>query len=320
MADRLLSLAEVTKRNGTDNAVGLIEEVNTVAPELNALMGRPINGITYKVRKRSALPADSAGTGVAFRNTNEGSAVLSSTYEQGLGQCFFLDGQMQVDEAVISSGMAEGNSEADILTDEAVGVMQQKLIHVGDSFYRGETADAKGFVGLKSLYDTSNCEVDATGTPGSATSAWIVFNDIQGVHWIFGNGNGIEMGEWARQQVTDANGKKYFAKVNNVSGWLGLFFGHTRSLVRIKNLTTASGKGLTDALVAEALAKMPIYMRSQKSRLKLFVNSVASLQLQKSRSTVSTAKTDSGILQFAPEPTESQGVQIVLTDSIPNNE
>jgi len=312
MADKFLSLLEMTKRNGTDAAVGLVEEVNTVAPELDSLSGRPISGITYTVKKRSVLPA-----GPAFRNANEGSDVISSSYEQVLGQCFFMDGQLQVDEAVISAGMAEGNSEADILADEAIGVLQTKMINLGDQFYRGTTANAKGFVGLKSLYDTSNCEVDATGSSGSATSAWLVWNDIQGVHWVFGNGSGISLGPWQRQQVTDANGKKLFAKVNNISGWIGLAFHHTRSVVRIKNLTTA--KPLTDKLVAEALSKMPIFMRRSPG-LKLFVNSQASLQLQNSRSTVSSSKTDSGILQFAPQPTESNNVPIVLTDSIPNNE
>jgi len=316
MADRLLSLLDITKRNGTDAAVGLVEEVNTVAPELESLMGRGISGITYKVKKRTALPS-----GPAFRNANEGSDIISSQYDQTIGQCYFLDGQMRVDEAVVTAGMSEGNSIEDILSDEAIGVMRQKLIHVGDAFYRGTTADAKGFVGLKSLYDTNNCEVDATGTPGSATSVYLVWNDIQGVHWVFGNNNGLDMKEWRQQQVTDSNGKAFTAYVNNVSGWMGLFFGHTRSIVRIKNLTTATGKGLTDALVAEAVSKLPIFMRRSPG-LRLFMNSAAQLQLQKSRSTVNTSntKTDSGILQFAPPPTESQNIPIILTDSIPNNE
>ena len=314
MADKFLTLLDITKRNGGDAASGLIEEVNTVAPELNALLGIPQSGITYRVKKRTALPA-----GPAFRNANEGSDIISSTYDQTIGECFFLDGQMQIDEAVLTAGLSEGNSREDILADEAIGVMEQKLIHVGDSFYRGTTADSKGFVGLQALYDSTNCQVDAGGTPGTATSAWLVWNSPRGLHWRFGNQKGLEMGEWFKQKVKDPNGKSLMAWCNNVSGWLGLFFGHSRSVVRIKNLTTATGKGLTDALVAEALTKMPIFMR-QAPGLKLLINSVAQLQLQKSRSTVSTAKTDSGILQFAPQPTESNGVPIVLTDSILNNE
>lgn len=317
MADKFLTLLDMTKLSGNDQAVGIIDEVNIVAPELSTLYGRPINGLTYKASKRTSLPH--AG-GSAFRAVNEGADVGSSSYDQILAECFFLDGQLQVDEALVMQGMAEGREMPDILATEASAALQEKFIQVGDQFYRGTTPDAKGFTGIKNLYDSS-CEVDATGSSGSATSAYLVFNDIQGVHFIWGNNAGLDIGEWSKQQVTaPVGGKKQMAYVNNARGWIGLAFGHTKSVVRIKNLTTATGKGLTDALVADALAKMPIVMRNQRSKIKLMINSVASLTLQKSRSTVSSAKTDSGILQFAPEPKESNGCEIILTDSIPNNE
>ena len=40
MADKFLTLLDITKRNNADAAVGLIEEVNTVAPELMELKGQ----------------------------------------------------------------------------------------------------------------------------------------------------------------------------------------------------------------------------------------------------------------------------------------
>ncbi len=317
MADKFLTMLDMTKLSGNDQAVGIIDEVNTVAPELATFLGRPISGLTYTASKRVALPHSGDS---AFRKVNEGSDIGSSTYEQILAQCFFLDGQLQVDEALVMQGIAEGREMPDILATEAAATMQQKFIQVGDQFYRGKDADSTGFVGLKSLYDTTNCEVDATGTPGSASSAYLVFNDIQGVHFIFGANAGLDIGDWQRQQVTaPTGGKKQMAYVNNARGWLGLAFGHSRSVVRIKNLTTATGKGLTDALVAEALSKMPIFMR-QPGKLKLCINSTAQLQLQKSRSVVSGAKVDSNAGSFAPTPTESLNIPIVLTDSLPTNE
>jgi hypothetical protein len=315
MADKFLTLLDMTKRNCADAAVGLIEEVNTVAPELMELKGRPIDGNTYKVKKRIALPS-----GPVFRNANEGSDIISSSYAQEIGQCFFLDGQLRVDEAVITSGESEGNSMAEVLADEATGVIRQQMVKVGDCFYRGTTADAKGFVGLQSFYDTTNCEVSAGGTTsGARCSAWLVWNDPQGVYWVWGQQRGLQLGNWSRQQVNDSSGKSYFAWVNNLSGWIGLGLGHTKSVVRIKFIENTSGKYLTDALVAEAISKLPIFMRRSPG-LRLFMNSTAQLTLQKSRSTVNTAKTDSAILQFAPPPVESNGVQIILTDSLPQTE
>ncbi len=318
MADKFLTLLDMTKLSGNDQAVGIIEEVNTVAPELSAFMGRPISGLTYTASKRTALPHQG---GSAFRKVNEGADIGSSTYEQILAQCFFLDGQLQVDEALVMQAMAEGRELPDILATEASAALQEKFIQVGDQFYRGTAADTTGFAGLRSLYDPASCEVDATGANGNASSAYLVFNDIQGVHFIFGANAGLDIGDWQKQQVTAAaGGKRQMAYVNNARGWLGLAFGHSKSVVRIKNLTTASGKGLTDALVAEALSKMPIFMRNQKSKLKLCMNSVAQLQLQRSRSVAPGAKTDSNAGSFAATPTESLDIPIVLTDSIPNNE
>ena len=313
MADKFLTLLDITKRNNADAAVGLIEEVNTVAPELMELKGRPINGTTYTAKKRSALP-----TKPAFRNANEGSDVVSSTYDSSLSQCYFIDAPLVVDEAVVQAGQGEGNSQSQILADESTGVLAQKLISVGDQFYRGTNADAKGFPGMLSLYDSANCEVDATGS-GSTSSAYLIWNDLQGVHWIFGNNSGLNINQWSRQLVTDASGKKYFAWVNNVSGYVGLGFGHTRSIVRIKKIKNNSGNYLTDALVAEALTKMPIFIR-RSPNLRLLMNSTAELTLRKSRSTVVGSKTDSAILQFASTATESNGVPIILTDSLPQTE
>ncbi len=318
MADRLLTLLEISKRNGTDEAVGLIEETNTVAPEVEAITGRPINGISYLGKKRKSFPATPV-----FRNANEGVDISSSLYEQFINQCFFLDAQLQIDEAILRAGKGEGNSAASILMDEASGIVQQKMIALGAQFYTGTTsgvptADAKGFVGLQGLYDTTNCEVTASGSTNTC-SAYLVWNDLKGVHWIWGNNAGLELGEWRTQQVKDSNSKSFTAWVNNLSGYVGLAFGHSRSVVRIKAIKDSSNNYLTDARVAEALSKMPIFMRRSPG-LKLFANTTAVLTLQKSRSTTVGSKTDALPLQFAPQPTESNGIPIVLTDSLPQTE
>src|SRR6266576_2606424 len=225
MSDKFLTLLDITKLNGTDQAVGLVEEINTFSPEINEISGRPIPGTTYKTKVRTALPA-----APAFRRPNEGSDTAASSYSQKLSQCFFLDGVINVDES-IADAPEEGGREG-VLADESIGVMTQKMIGLGSQFYYGTDADAKGFSGLVASYDATNCLQKAGGTTASVqSSAWIVWNDLKGVHFIFGNNSGLQMGAWVRQQVTDANGKKYFAWVNNMSGWIGLSFNHTRSAI-----------------------------------------------------------------------------------------
>lgn len=316
MADKLLTLLDITKRNGTDQSVGLVEEITTVAPEIDVIMGRPIPGTTYKTRIRKALPA-----GPAFRQANAGTAIVSSAYDQKLSQCFIFDAQLQTDQAV-ADAPEEGGREM-LLADEAAGVVREKAIALGDQFYRGTTADAKGFQGLQAFYDSTNMEVDATGTTSSVkTSAWIVWNDLQGVHFIFGNNIGLQMGQWRLQQV-GSSGSYFMAYVNNLYGWVGLSMNHSKSVCRIKNIEDASGKTLTDALISKALQKFPLQILNS-GRLVIFMNRAARGQLQRSRSVTifsgMGAKATAAYEAVAPLPDEAFGIPIVTTDSILNNE
>lgn len=317
MADRLISLLDISKRNGTDQAVGLVEEITTIAPEIDSIMGRPIPGTTYKTRIRKALPG-----GPVFRNANEGTAIVSSVYDQKLSQCFILDGQFQVDQAV-ADAPEEGGREM-LLADEAAGLVRQKAIELGSQFYLGTTADAKGFQGLQAFYDSTNMEVDATSTnSGARTSVWFVWNDIQGAHWIFGNNTGLLMGQWRLQQVKDANNNSLMAYVNNLYGWIGLSINHSKSIGRIKNLEDTTGKSLTDALISKMLEKFPLQILNS-GELKIFMNRKARGMLQRSRSvTIFSGMGSKATDKFeavAPLPTEAFGIPIVVTDSILSTE
>lgn len=315
MADKFLTLLDLAKFDGSDDVVGLIDEVNTFAPEIMDLAGRPINGTTYKYTKKTANPA-----GPAFRNVNEGSDIVSASYKQEIGSCFFIDAQMQIDEAIVKNGLSEGGSFGGILAREAAAVMQQKAINLGAQFYNGTTADAKGFTGLLYNYDSTNCLVKAGGTTSNVqTSAWLVWNAPQGLHWVFGNNTSIEISEWQRQQVKDANSKAFMAWVNNASGYIGLSFGHSKCVVRIANCEDASNKRLTDLVISEALTKMPLFMQ-RGGGLRLFMNQAARLQLQKSRSVVNASGSQAGPIITATTPVESNGVPISVTDSITNTE
>ena len=265
---------------------------------------REVVGTTFKTTTRTALP-DSA-----FRAANEGRVIQKSTYDQKLAQTFFLDTPRQVDEAVVTADTGE---VGDLLAQEAGGAMAGAGITIGEQFYYGTDADSGGFAGLNANVDASLI-VSATGT-GTRTGVYFVYEDIQGVHLVAGNGTTLQMGEWIKQQVTDSNGLAFMAWVNNVKAWLGLAVGHSQSIAKVSNGTTT--KPFTDALAAEAISNLPIFMRNS-GKLRCYLNSVASLQLQVSRSTVGVTKADAKGASFAPQPTEVQGVPITLTDSIEN--
>lgn len=313
MADLFLTLAQLTKRHGSDAAVGLVEEVRTFAPELNVVSGRPISGTSYKVTRRKLLP-----TTPAFRAPNSGQNIVSSVYEQIIGETFFLDCQMQIDEAIVQG---DDRSIGDLLTDESIGALKQKLIAVGSQFYYGTSADANGFIGLQSQVASS--QVVSAGGSTSTSSAYLIVNGIQEVGFVFGKMQGLQMNAWNRQQVKDSSSKSFMAWVNNLSGWIGLAFNYTNGAARIKLLDQtegSSGHGLTDKLVAQALKTFPVGVVPTH----LFCSRAQRYMLQQSRTPTysgsTNAITSNMPLQFAPTPTESNGIPLYVTDSISDSE
>jgi len=319
MANALVSLLDITKRAGSDPAIGLLEETTTYAPELMTLMGRPISGTTYKATSRT-LPT------VAFRSANDGSDTVASTYSSQLAQCFIIDAQIQADKAVVDAEAKSGTNQSvgDILFDEAQGVLQAATITVGTQFFYGVNADAKGFAGIRSLLTASNTGAGgpvilAGGTTASVqTSAYLVWNNIKGCHFVWGNNAGFDMGEYRVQQVLGANSKPMTAYVNNLQAWIGLAVNHSKSVARIANCEDATNKRLTDAMGAKLLQYIPISILNSGG-LRWFMNQQAAYQLQVSRS-AGTGITSDKPLVFGPTPTELCGIPITITNSITNTE
>jgi hypothetical protein len=350
MSNQLVSLLDIAKRRGSDQEIGLLEATITYAPELSSLMGRVIPGTQYKTSFRH-LPT------VGFRQANNGSDTVKGRYSQVLKECFIIDAQMQADKAVVDAEAGGSGPQSDVsgvrnglLADEAAGVIMASYITIGAQFYYGTSNDANGFVGLSSLMPNLNTTknltdpappvVGAGGTTASVqSSAYLVWEHIKGTHFIFGGNQSVTMlPEWRIQQVSGANSKPMTAYVNNLQGWIGLAVNHPSSIGRIANINLATdSKPLTDKLVAQLLSLMPLQMRAAAiaqantgaanqwgGQLKLYMNPLTAFGLQQSRSPVSsgtgTAITSADQLRFADLPTSSNGVPIVLTDSISNTE
>jgi hypothetical protein len=299
----MLTLLDIAKRTGSDPVVGLIEEVLTVAPEFRTIPMRPIDGTSYRATFRTGLP------GSGFRRPNEGVTPGSSTYEQRIVPCFFLDSQLQIDEAIVS---ADPGHVGDILANEAAGSVQNSFISIGKQVYDGISADAKGFAGFKANVDASMV-VDAGGTGSSTHTAWAIYeNDRDGVYFPIGNNGELALGEWVKQQVRDSadSAKAFMAFVNNFRGWLGLNLSTKYSIGCIKNITEA--KPLNDSLGNKLVAKFPVGRKPTR----WFMSRDAKFYLQSSR-TATLGQKDSGKGDaFAPIPTSLADVPIQETDSI----
>ena len=118
------------------------------------------------------------------------------------------------------------------------------------------------------------------------------------------------IGETFKAQIAGSNTKLMTALCRDIGGHLGIQVGSKYAAARIANLTADSGKGLTDSLLADALALCP--SADQPTHIAMSRRSLS--QLQKSRTTYSP------IGAPAPRPSEYEGIPIVVTDSITNTE
>jgi hypothetical protein len=298
-------MLDIAARTGNDAVVGLIEDVTTYSPEFASFPVRTKSGITYMLGRRTALP------GAGFRNAGEGVTPGGSTYVSELKQLYFLDVQMELDEA---KQKADDSSLGDLLAQEGSGALQAAVNLIGSQTYYGTAGDAKGFAGLST--QISNDTVYAGGTTNTA-SAYLIDLSLQGVHFVVGNDGAIDLPPWMKQQLRDGNNKAYMAWVSNLSSYIGLNVGSDQSVFRVRGIDETNK--LTDALGAKCLKNVPIARRN--GNLRWLMNSSASYGLQVSRSAVgqSDAGAD-GRGAFAPTPTELGGIPIILTDSLADTE
>jgi hypothetical protein len=299
------TLLDIAKLNGTDAVVGLIEEASRACPEVRLGGARPIKGISYRTRVRTGLPT------VGFRGANEGTAVSKSTFENRLVECFIFNPPWECDKAV--ADCFEEGPEA-FIAIEGAGLLSAALISLAKCFYYGQDAtfgDAKGFPGLLAMHDAANMVVDAAGTTdNTASSVWAVRFGVQHVSWVYGNGGQLDLSDVTEVRLADAAGNPYMAYHQEILARPGLQVGSLYSVGRIKKLTEDAGKGMTDKLAFDLLAKFPTGVTPD-----MFLMSRRSLfQLRASR----TATNATGAP--APIPTEIAGIPIQVTDAISNKE
>jgi hypothetical protein len=301
------NLLDLARRSNNDVAVGLIEDSFGVAPELQYIPVRTVTGSTYNVVRRTALPSG------GFRNLNEGRATEKSTTAQEVKSLLIFDLQMAMDKMAPA---IEDRSAGDIMTDEATGAFRGAMRTIGTQFYYGVNADAKGFIGIGQQIATGGEADAAGGTDG--TSLWVVWPDIQGVHFVVSDRASFEMSEWRLQSFVESNTQieRYVASLNAL---IGLNVGSDKSVFRVKGIKAASSANyLTDALGAELRSKIPT---ERLNGLVAFGNSTAILTLQKSRSAVgNVAANRGGSAAFAPEPDSIAGIPIIRSDMILDNE
>jgi hypothetical protein len=307
-----ITLLDVAKLNGNDALVGLVEESISAAPEVNMFPVRTVSGTGFKTLVRTGLPT------VDFIAASQGIPGSKSTFDNKHFDCSVLGGRIEVWKTVLDA--PENGNPADIKTIEAMGVMEAAVRKIGKQIFYGKTAlgSANGFPGLVSFVDSGMIS-DATGsTADTGSSVYFVKFGPKDVSLVMGKNATMELSEFRVESLSDADGNKGPGEVADLASWIGLQQASKHSVVRIKNLTAQTGKGLTDVLIANALELFPagftpdaIFM-SRRSRQQLRAD-------RSSRQTNSTGKGDGGST-YTPTPTDFEGIPIIATDSILNTE
>jgi hypothetical protein len=297
------TMLDIAKINGSDAVVGLIEENLNLAPEVSIFPARTINGTSFKTLHRTGLPT------TQFRNANEGVETTKSSYINKLVECFFLDGKMEIDVAVAQAD-EQGVAHAQMI--EADGHAQAAIQHLGKQVWYGTSNDVKGFPGAQSLVDSAYV-LDAGGTSaGTGSSVYGVRVGEKHGTMIFGRDSVLTLGDWRQQRITRSS-KEMDAWVNSIQGWVGFQWVNKDSICRLKDCTADSTKTCTDAKLAELLSQLkwvPDYW---------FMTRRSRYQIQLDRAAGSNTSGNSG-KPMGPLPSESNGIPIIVTDSLLNTE
>lgn len=306
------TLLDIIKRNGTDDAVGLIEEASKAVPEVQLGAARTIGGLNYKTRVRTAVPS------VGFRKHGSGSPVVKSTFEQRLIECYLMNPPFEVDKADADSSE---DGAAAYLAEEALGITEGAFQSLGKAFFYGDVATfglADAFPGLLQAYDSTlvtGMHIQAGGTTAAtASSVWAVRFGVQDVKWVLGEGGKAEVSDVIEVRLTDDNDNPFMGYHQELYLRPGLQVGSVYSVGRISQLTADAGKGLTDLLLDDLLEKFP----AGKPPSMLFMTRRSRKQLKNSR----TATTPTGKPAEWPDTVDGpEGpIPIKTTDSISNVE
>ena len=282
-----------------------VSELLEDAPMLAILAAiEATNETSHEWLKKTAAP--SAG----FRSLNDGRGNTKAVYTKVTQALKLFDASFDLD-----IGLLKTSSGDKLMRREAVDHLKTAFASMEKQLFYGVGNDAGGFAGFTAedavKFKNSAMVVDATGSSANATtSVWAIRTGESAVSAVYGGGGRIELSDAYPAMRAGSTTGNYDVMRTPILFWGGCQVATSLDLARICNLAAATGKGLTDELLADLIAKFP----AGRGPTHLVMNRQSHKQLQQSR----TATNATGAP--APFPTEAYGVPIVVTDQISNTE
>jgi hypothetical protein len=316
-----LNFLDLAKANSNDAVGGIIEDLTNVSPELaifpssDELLSEP-GRLDYQTLHRTARPS------VVFAHGGEGFDATKSELSLKDHTCFRFGGRIEAMKHIADNWTRGG--AAGYQAFEAAGVVEAGLQTLGKQIWYGISHDSKGFPGIKAFTPFGGSYTYNAGgtTANTASSVYMVkFGEryCQLMPGLARNGDGLlDLPDFIIESVLDANNKKAWAYVSELSSYCGLQIASAHSVVRLCNLTADAGKTCTDAKLNAAMRLFPANFRPDA----IFMSRRSQQQLQDSRTVTLFGQGMERPNQelVAPLPTSFEGVPIIATDNILNTD
>jgi hypothetical protein len=307
MPQGIINLLDIVKLNGAGNRDWVVEDAK-IAPEVGLLpVDQNVEGHQITIPVVTALSGSEG-----FRKFNQGVKARKSTYELKQFQSYEISDHVDIDKALLARKMNPGA----YLAQEVRQVLTSQFRLIGTQTYYGTlTADggnASGFFGLVEQCPTASTHtIDATGTTANQkTSVWMIRAGYNSVSYLSVKGLSLPQG-FKDETLEDSNGDPYQGLRGWIEGDVGLYVANKNSVLRIKNITSQTGKTLTDILLQSAVVQF------QKNTAGLMpthilMNSTTQYNYWQARITTEIKN---------PEwPTAFRGIPIITTESIISGE
>lgn len=331
----MITSLELTRLNCGEAVRGFVEESAGEVPEFNLFPAEQlgVGVLKYETLVRTGYPT------AGFHDMGGGHTVTKSSWKNEIFECFPFGGMIQAIKHVADNNKRGG--AAGLFAAEAAGMTKSSMFAIAQQIYGGRTVGAKGFPGLKNFtaFGTTftdpltgktyslyiNGSTGATANTGSSVYM-IRFNRAgegqipDGVTLCYGTGSVFSMEDPTVETMADPNDatKKVRVYTSDLQGFAGMIIPNQHSVRRIGNLSSDSGKGLTDTLLGTAWESWPQGLKPDV----ILMSARSRRQLQVSRTVVlnGSGTTRPNQPAEAPVPTDYNGCPIVATDAIPDND
>lgn len=231
-----LTLLDHAKRLDPDGQVAAIVEIlNQTNEALQDIPWLEANGdVQHRTTIRTGLP-DSA-----WRKYNKGSQPTKSTTAQVddvMGQLHQIS---QVDEDIAK---LNGNSRDFMLSEATAHLEGMNQDFSSALFYANTQVDPEKFMGLAPRFNSLSAQnggniISGGGSGSDNCSIWLVGWSPMTCHGIFPKGSkaGIDRQDLGKQLITDSDGGKYTALVEQYKWNCGISVRDWRYVVRIANI------------------------------------------------------------------------------------